>query len=303
MTAEIRHIEAFLAIARCGNFTRAAAELHVSQPALTVQIRQLEAALGVRLFDRNNRNVALTQIGRALVAPFERVMLDIQSIVDSAHDAASHRGGVVTVACLPSIAAGLLPPAIARLREQHQGITVRVRDGVAKRVVELLKSGEADFGISSCGGPVDRELAEQPLFTDRLVAFVRDDHPLASRRSVTLPALSAYPLILTGKDSSVRELLDRTLEQARLPVRISQEASYMTTALGMAAAGLGIAILPDAAMHSAPASVRRIAISHPVLQRRIGIITRAGRSLSPAAQKLVELFTASLPRRMSAPHP
>jgi LysR family carnitine catabolism transcriptional activator len=291
LTAELRHIEAFLAVARCGNFTRAAADLHVSQPALTVQIQQFESALGVRLFDRNNRNVALTQIGRALVAPFERVLLDIQSIVDSAHDAASHRGGVVTVACLPSIAAGLLPPAIARLREQHQGITVRVRDGVAARVVELLKSGEADVGISSCG-QVDRELTEQPLFSDRLVAFVRDDHRLAHRRSVSLRVLSAYPLIVTGRDSSVRELLDRTLEQARLPVRISQEASYMTTALGMVTAGLGVAILPEAAMHSAPARVRRVMIVNPVLQRRIGIITRAGRSLSPAAQKLVELFTA-----------
>ncbi len=293
MTAELRHIEASLAIARCGNFTRAAADLHVSQPALTVQIRQLESALGVRLFDRNNRNVALTQIGRAMVAPFERVMLDIRSIVDSAHDAVSHRGGVVTVACLPSIAAGLLPPAIARLREQHPGITVRVRDGVAAHVVELLKSGEADFGISSCGR-VDRELAEQPLFTDRLVAFVRADHRLAGRRSVTLRALSDYPLILTGKDSSVRELLDRALEQARLSLRISQEANYMTTLLGMAAAGLGVAILPDVAIHSAPAGVRRVTIRSPVLKRRIGIITRAHRSLSPAAQKLVELFMKSL---------
>lgn len=296
MTAELRHVEAFLAVARCGSFTRAAADLHVSQPALTVQIRQLESALGVRLFDRNNRNVALTQIGRALVAPFERVMLDIRSIVDGAHDVAARRGGVVTVACLPSIAAGLLPPAIARLRAQHRGITVRVRDGVAARVAELVKAGEADFGISSCGR-VDRELAERPLFTDRLVAFVREDHELAGRRSITLRALSDHPLILTRKDSSVRELLDRTLEQARLPVRVSQEATYMTTALGMAAAGLGVAVLPDAAMHSAPPGVRRVAIRGPVLQRRIGIITRAGRSLSPAAERLVELFTTSLPDR------
>jgi LysR family transcriptional regulator, carnitine catabolism transcriptional activator len=296
MTAEIRHIEAFLAIARCGNFTRAAADLHVSQPALTVQIRQLESALGVRLFDRNNRHVALTQIGRALVAPFERVILDIRSIVESAQDAAAHRGGVVTVACLPSIAAGLLPLAIARLRDRHQGITVRVRDAVAARVAELVKSGEADVGISSCGR-IDRELAEQPLFTDRLVAFVRDDHWLAGRRSVTLRALCDYPLIVTGKDSSVRELLDRTLDQVRLPVRVSHEASYMTTALGLAAAGLGIAILPEAALPLAPAGVRRVMIRGPELQRRIGIITRAGRSLSPAAQKLVESFTASLPDR------
>lgn len=292
MTADIRHIEAFLAIARYGNFTRAAAALHVSQPALTVQIRQFESALGVRLFDRDNRNVALTQIGRALVAPFERVLLDIRSIVESAHDEASHRRGVVTVACLPSIAAGLLPAAIARLREQHEGITVRVRDVVAARVVELIKGGEADFGVSSCG-QVDRELTEQPLFTDRLVAFVREDHVLARRRAVTLRALSAHPLILTGKDSSVRELLDRTLERERLPVRISQEASYMTTALGMAAAGLGVAVLPEAAMSSAPSTLRRVLIREPVLQRQIGILTRTGRSLSPAAHKLVELLTAS----------
>lgn len=292
MTAEIRHIEAFLAIARCGTFTRAASELHVSQPALTVQIRQLEAALGIRLFDRNNRNVALTQIGRSLVAPFERVMHDIRAIVEGAHDAASHRGGIVTVACLPSIAAGLLPAAIVRLREQHQGIAVRVRDGVAARIVELVKSGEADFGISSCG-QVDRELSEQPLFTDRMMAFVREDHRLAGQRSVALRILAEYPLILTGKDSSVRELLDRTLEKERLPIHISQEASYMTTALGMAAAGLGVAILPDAAIQVAPANVRRVAIRNPVLQRRIGIITRAGRSFSPAAERLAEIFKAT----------
>ncbi len=291
MTAELRHIHAFLAVARRGNFTRAAADLHVSQPALTVQIRQLESALGLRLFDRNNRRVAITQLGRELVAPFERVVLDIQTIVDSAHDFSAHRRGVVTVACLPSIGAGLLPRAIARLTDRHDGIVVRVRDGVAARVSDLVRSGEADFGISS-GGRVDRDLVEQPLFVDRLAAFVQDDHRLGGRRSVTLRELADYPLILTDKDSSVRELIDRRIEQARLPVRISQEVTYMTTALGMAGAGIGVAILPDAAMTSAPANVRRVAIRHPLLTRRIGIITKAGRSLPPAAETLVGILRA-----------
>jgi DNA-binding transcriptional LysR family regulator len=291
MTAELRHIEAFLAVARQGSFTRAAADLHVSQPALTVQIRQLESALGLRLFDRNNRRVAITQIGRELVAPFERVVLDVQSIVDSAHDFAAHRRGVVTVACLPSIAAELLPRAIARLAERHEGIVVRVRDGVAARVIDMVKSGEADFGLAS-SGRVDRDIVLRPLFVDRLSAFVRGDHPLARRRHVTLRELPAYPLILTGKDSSVRELIDRALAGARLPVRISQEVTYMTTALGMAAAGLGVAILPDAATTSAPDGVRRVAIRHPLLTRRIGIITKSGRSLPPAAERLVEMLGA-----------
>jgi DNA-binding transcriptional LysR family regulator len=287
MTAEIRHIEAFLAVARHGNFTRAAAALHVSQPALTVQIRQLEAALGIRLFDRNNRRVALTQLGRELVAPFERVVLDLGTIVESAHDFAAHRRGVVTVACLPSIAAALLPRAIAALARRHEGLVVRVRDGVAARVVDLVKAGEVDVGVSGCG-TLDREIEETPLFMDRLAAFLRDDHRLARRRHVTLRELASGPLILTGKDSSVRGLVDAALRRERLVAHVVQEATYMTTALGMVAAGLGVAILPEAAMTSAPNGVQRIAIRGPVLTRRIGILTRAGRSLSPAAQKLVE---------------
>jgi DNA-binding transcriptional LysR family regulator len=292
MGAELRHIAAFLAVARCGNFTRAATELHVSQPALTVQIRQLEAALGLRLFDRNNRNVALTQPGRELVAPFERVLLEVRSIVEHAHDVAAHRRGVITVACLPSIAAGLLPRAIAELAVRHQGISARVRDVVSARVVELVKSGEVDFGLGICGR-ADRDLTEEPLFVDRLAAFVPKSHPLAGKRDAALRDIAAHPLILTGRDSSVRELVERALEQQQVPVTVAQEASYMTTALEMAAAGLGIAILPDIAITSSSVAVRRVGIRQPVLTRRIGIITKAGRSLSPAAQKLVELLRRS----------
>src|SRR3954452_14505507 len=141
MTPEGRHIEAFLAVARCGTFTRAAADLRVSQPALTVHVRQLESALGVRLFDRNSRRVALTAIGRDLIVPLERVLLDLRAIVDSAHDTAAHRRGVVTVASLPSIAAARRPEAIAALSARHEAIVVRVRDVVAGRVVEMVRSG------------------------------------------------------------------------------------------------------------------------------------------------------------------
>ncbi len=289
MTAEIRHIEAFLAVARHGNFTRAAVALHVSQPALTVQIRQLEAALGVRLFDRNNRRVALTQPGRELVAPFERVVLDLAAIVESAHDLAAHRRGVVTVGCLPSVAAERLPRAIAELARRHEGLVVRVRDGVAARIADLVRTGEVEVGISGLGA-LDREIEETPLFVDRLAAFLREDHGLAARRYVTLREIAAGPLILTGKDSSVRALVDNALRRERLVAHVAQEATYMTTALGMAAAGLGVAILPETAMSSAPASVRRVAIRRPVLTRQIGILTRAGRSLSPAAQQLVAML-------------
>jgi LysR family transcriptional regulator, carnitine catabolism transcriptional activator len=290
MTAELRHIEAFLAVARLGHFTRAAAALHVSQPALTVQIRQLEAALGVRLFDRNNRRVALTQAGRDLVAPLERISLDVASVVQHAHDLSAHRHGVVTVAALPSVAAGLLPRAIRALADAHQGIVVRVRDAIAGRVVELVRSGEADFGIGSLIRP-DPELVVTPLFTDRLCAFAPADHPLAQKRRVRLRDVGAHPLILTGQDTSVRQIVERTLAAVRLPVQVAQEATYMTTAIGMVQAGLGIAILPESAMALDPAApVRALSIREPVLTRQIAILTRTGRSLSPAAERLAQML-------------
>jgi DNA-binding transcriptional LysR family regulator len=159
-------------------------------------------------------------------------------------------------------------------------------------VLELVKSGEVDFGLGAAGR-VDLELAEQPLLADRLAAFVSKEHPLAGKRSVSLREVGGYPLILTGRDSSVRELVERALAREHLSIRVAHEATYMTTALGMAGAGLGVAILPSAVLTPSPSSVRRVSIRGAALTRRIGIITRAGRSLQPAAQKLVETLQSA----------
>jgi LysR family transcriptional regulator, carnitine catabolism transcriptional activator len=296
MTAELRHVTAFLAVARLSSFTRAAAALRVSQPALTVQIKQLEEAFGVRLFDRDNRSVALTPAGRELVAPLERIMHDFEAVAGHARDLAGHRRGLVTLAALPSIAAGLLPLAIRALSDRHEGIIVRVRDVTAGKIVDLVKSGEVDFGIGSVIRP-EADLTSQLLLRDRLCAFAPSDHPIARKRHLTLRELRGYPLILTSQDSSVRQIVERALEQARLAAHVAQEATYMTTAIGMVRAGLGIAVLPESALVGDPADgIRAIAIRTPVLRREISILTSAGRSLSPAAQKLIEVLRRVRPR-------
>src|SRR5215217_8880452 len=105
MISDIRHIRAFLALARAGSFTRAAVELHMSQPTLTVQIQQLEAAVGIKLFDRSKRHVALTQAGRDLIAPLERILIDVEAVATSTGELLAHRRGLVTLAALPSMAA------------------------------------------------------------------------------------------------------------------------------------------------------------------------------------------------------
>jgi DNA-binding transcriptional LysR family regulator len=294
MDAELRHVRAFLAVVHQGTFTRAASALGVSQPALTVQIRQLEATLGTRLFDRNNRRVSLTAAGRDLVTPFERLILDFDAVASRARDLASHRRGVVTVAALPSIAASLLPRAIAVLATTHKGIVVRVRDLTAGAIVDMVKAGDADIGLGSVMKP-DVHLDIRPLFTDRLCAYVPADHPLARRRQVAFQEVTRWPLVLTGRDSSVRQLIERTAERRRLPTQVAHEATYMTTAIGMVAAGLGIGILPESALATdGPAGPRTVAIHSPILRRELVILSHKGRSPSPATEKLVEAVLATV---------
>jgi DNA-binding transcriptional LysR family regulator len=290
MSTEVRHMRAFVEVARCGNFTRAAEELHICQPALTVQVKQLEQTLGVKLFDRDKRHVALTQAGRELLRPIERVLTEIEAIRVSSHEFATHQRGIVTVAVLPSIAASAAPEAIRRLNAEHPGIAVRLVELIGTHVSDAVKAGEVDFGIGSYA-KIDRELTYQHLWSDRMAAFVSVRHALAKRRALTFREAVNFPLLLTRRTSSVRVLVDRALEREGLSANVAHEASYVTTILGLAAAGFGVAILPEREFTPAvETSLRMLPIRSPALIRKIGIIGSASRSFSPAAETFVEVW-------------
>jgi len=285
----VRHIRGFLAVARLGSFTRASIELHVSQPALTVQVQQLENALGVTLLDRNKRKVALTQAGQDLLVPLERILTDVESIMTSSRDLAELRRGIVTVAAVPSLAATLLPRALCDFSRAYPGVSVRLKDSVGN-LIELVRQGEVDFGV---GGAIqrDRSVATQDLYTEPICVFAPMNHPLASKRTITLRELVEHPAILPQKHSSLRNILERALEQQRLSLRPFHETSHISTTIGMVNAGLGIAILPLRAIDCfLSANVRCIAIIKPTLERRVVIATKAGRSFSPAVEKLIEIL-------------
>ena len=297
MINDLRHIRAFLTAARVGNFTRAAAELHVSQSAFTVQIRQLEDALGVMLFDRSKRRVALTSAGKDIVVPLERILIEVEAIVGRTRELAGLRRGIVSVAVLPSIASQVLPDVIREYSQKYPGIVIEIKDVVAEKLIETVKKEEADFGIGS-KIRVDRDLKALPLLVDRLCAFVPKSHLLGRSSTVTLRDLVALPLILTGKDSSVREILERALKRERMQPKIAYETNYMSTAISMVRAGLGIAILPEfAASVENSGEIQTVAISKPLLSRKIEIIQRKDRSLAPAASKMVELLKVFAARR------
>lgn len=290
MSYSLRQIRALTAAVETGSFGRAALRLHVSQPALTLQIRALEESLGVTLFDRSARGVRPTPAGQALAASFQRILDDLETVVAGAREQAQRRSGVVHLAVLPSVAANLLPGALARLRAAHPGIRVMVRDAVARRVAALVKAGEAELGIGHAAGP-EPELEEAPLFEDSLVAVLPPGHPFAALKEVGLPALAAAPLVLTDPESSLRALAEHAFAAAGLAIRPAYEATYMSTAVALVRAGLGIGLLPATAVELRVAPLLETRpVPSPLLRRRIVLLRRRGASLSPAAEALAEVL-------------
>lgn len=297
MNFTLRELEAFVWVARAGSFSRGARALNMSQPALTVRIRHLEEVLGVRLIDRTTRSMSLTQVGREFLPVVERVLGEIGEVAANVGELAGRRRGVVTVAALPSVASAVLPGAIAAFRADHPGITVRLRDGVAQRVTDLVKSGEADFGI---GSPTrgDRDLRVSALMSDPVGVVFRPGDALDRRRPVRIEHLLAVPLILLDPQYSVRVLVDRAFESIGRSVTPAFEVSYVPTALGLVKAGLGVAILALSAHESVPlGGLRARPIVHPLLVRRISLIESAQRSLSPAAQQFAAAVHATCRQR------
>ncbi len=290
MIHDIRHVRAFLAAARIGNFTRAAAELHVSQSAFTVQIRQLEDALGVTLFDRSKRRVSLTSAGREVLAPLERLVIDAESIVGKTRQLAGLRRGSLCIGVLPLVAAQIVPPAIAKFIQCHPGIVVQIKDLVAGKLIEAVKSEEVDFAIG-CRMKFDRDLKASALMIDRIGAFVPNSDLLGRRRCVTLGELVTHPLILTEHGTSVRDILERHVKKECLPLRIAYETNYLSSMVGMVRAGLGIAVVPEMAGQVENIDgIRVVSITKPILSRRIEILQRKDRSLSPAASEMVQIL-------------
>src|SRR3954452_21620672 len=195
MDLSLRQIRAFVSVAHLKSFTRAASVLHLSQPALTVQIRRLEDALAVRLLDRNTRTVELTRVGRELAPVFQRLLRELDTVVIDTRDLAAKRYGVVRIAALPSVAAGLLPDVLAAFREANPRVTFVLKDVITKRVLSLVRSEEVDLGV--LGG----DLAEPDIeivcaAQDRMHVVFPAEHPVGTVPEVTLDVLASRPLIL-----------------------------------------------------------------------------------------------------------
>jgi DNA-binding transcriptional LysR family regulator len=283
MNVTLRQLQAFCAVARLGSFTKAASALHTTQPALSVQIGQLEDSLGLRLFDRTTRTVGITRVGQDLLPRAEKTLAELSEMVASAKGLGTRNMGRVMVAALPSVASSLLPEAIAGFQQRFPGIAVLLRDALGARVIDMVRSDEVDFGIGGAP-PADAPLQFTPLGSDEMVAVCLGPLSPGKGRRIAVETLAAQPLILMSRDSSVRRIVEEAFAAAGCIPRPVQEPAYMSTAIAMVRAGLGIAVLPSSAAEvRAAGDLGRHRIASRVMSRQVGILSR-GKHLSPAAE-------------------
>lgn len=294
MNINLRQLRAFASIGRLSSFTRAADALHATQPALSAQIRELEDALGVKLFDRSTRSVTLTQAGSDLLPVVDNVLADLGSVVARARDVAHRNTGRVTVAALPSLSATLLPGIVAQMRAKHPGITIVIKDALAERIIGWIRADEVDLALTSAP-PTDPQLMFRPLFTDRMVAVLPPAHPLANAKSVRLADLLATSLVLMDRDSSVRRIVDAACASIGRLAEPAHEAAYMSTAIGLVRAGLGATLLPSSAAELRAAADLVIRdLDAPRIERELGVLKQRRRTYSPAAEAFVAVLESAV---------
>jgi DNA-binding transcriptional LysR family regulator len=288
MDVNLRQMRSFVAVARLGTFTRAAEFLHVSQPTLTVQIKRLEEALQLRLFDRNPRSVNLTRMGRDLLPTFERTLQDLDSVLLDLKNVSTARLGVVRISALPSFAANLLPDSIKRFRKQNPGASFVVKDIIASSLLGLVRSEEVDLGLT--GGNVDfPDIEVLSRANDEMNVIYPAGHPIGKIPRITAERLAQYPLVMMDVRTSVRAVTDFAFSKAKLMPMPVSEATYMMTAIGMVRAGIGITILPASAREiAAESSLGNRRISDKNFWRPVALIKKKGRTLPPLSKTFAD---------------
>lgn len=282
MKLTIKQIEGFVAVAEFGNFSRASRRLNTTQPALSQAIKDLEAELGVRLFDRTTRRVELTDAGREFRNAASKVMDDLKHAVESVHQIAERRRGRLRVAAPPLLAAVVLPQAIAEFRRLYPGISVQVADISTEQIVESVRDGRADCGLGTFQAG-EEGIERAVLMRDNLMLFCSDRSAFKARKAVRWSELADQPLIALTRESGIRLLTEVGFETVQLPLHPAFEVTHITTALALVEAELGIAVLPAYALATARyQAVSGVPLETPTISREVVLIHASGRSVSPA---------------------
>jgi DNA-binding transcriptional LysR family regulator len=244
MCVEIRQLRAFVAIADAGTFTAAAQRVHVTQAAISMQIRQLETELGAKLFVRAPRRVVLTEAGEQLLQRARHILRDHDAAIDEVAELAGAQAGRLRIGSASAVVTtDVLPKLLQEVRKQHAGANLSLVSGTSDALVQQLLNGELDLAFVSL--PVEaRGIHTERLSQDQLVAIASPRHRLAKQKTVSAYTLAGERLILGERGGNTRRLIDQFFAQAGVSLHVSMELSRQAAIRRMVEEDMGVGIVP-----------------------------------------------------------
>jgi len=284
MNVTLRQLRAFVLVGRLGSFTRAAQAMHVTQSALSLLIRELENVMSTRLVDRTTRNVSLTAAGREFFASTQRILEELEHAIGNVDKLVAKERGRVVIAAPLVLSSTLLPPILAGFKAAYPGIELVLNDSLPAEVLPQVRAGTADIGIGTFAH-TEEELQRVLLFKEAIVAVFPASHVFASATRLTWRDLANVPVLTLRRGSVFRDLAEGGFAAAGMTLNPAFEADYVGSLIGLADAGLGVAIVPGYATALTDRSrIRWRRLEKPLVEREVLLVHRAGPTLSPAAQ-------------------
>jgi DNA-binding transcriptional LysR family regulator len=286
---DLDQINAFLAIARRGSISQAARDLYRTQPAISLKIRALENELGERLLERRPRGVVLTAAGEVFRRRAEAIGAEIQALSTEIVDLSARRAGRVSLGASDTVCLYLLPRVLERFVRKYPGIELRLHTQISRRVIELIRSDQVDFGIVTL--PAEAEgIRWRKLYDDRFVVVLPHGHRLAGRRWIRPEELAGDPIIHLKPDTLTRAWIDHKLEPHGLQGRVRMEVSTIEVIKRLVEVGLGVSLLPEMAIGEELRSgrLRGARLRGVPLERPVGLVYRKGKYFSHALEAFLD---------------
>ena len=288
---ELRQLEYFQMASRLKNITRAAERLRVSQPNITVAIKKLEAELGIQLFDRSQKQLALTPEGAVFLNRIELALRNIQDAVLEVNDYKQLQKGRIKIGIPSMIGAYLFPKIFSSFQKQYSHLDIYLYEEGSMAIREQLERDELDFGIVIISNAA-QSLQLLPMSTSQIAACVPENHPLAAKKSIGIQDLTDADLIMLKEGSFLRHLVLDKLKAANITPNIVLESNQIETIKGLVSSGVGLAFLLDFIVEGTP-GIKALPLDEPIFVD-VGLAWKKDRYISKAAQSFMDFCKNTL---------
>jgi len=283
---ELANLAAFVAAAESGGFSAAAEGLHLTQPAVSKRIAQLEDACQCKLFDRIGRKVLLTEAGHLLLPRARQLLADASHARRELQELGQGVGGSLRLVSSHHIGLHRLPPLLRKFGERHPQVELQLRFLDSEQAWNEVLQGGSDLALTTLG-PATVPLQATRLWRDPLCFVAAPGHPLAQRKRLTLAELSTHPAVLPDPGTFTHRIVAEAFAQRGLPLHLRMTTHYLETIKMLASVGLAWSVLPQTMLDR---SLRVLPLRGVKLSRELGLVTHTGRTLSRAAQAFTRLL-------------